>query len=96
MYGGVDGDRRGRSAVLSGISPRRVFIGGLCCFTPVVFVLSGVGSVSYAAGLTDVLYYEYRWAFQLAGLGFFTAAFEAHSYSTKGVCSLETAVRKCQ
>lgn len=54
------------------------FIGGLCCFTSVGVVLLGLGSVSYAASLADLLYYEYAWAFRLAGL----ASFSRHWPST--------------
>lgn len=74
--------------------PITAFIGGLCCFVPVVTVLLGLGSVSYAVALTDLLYYEYRWAFQLAGLGFLLAALVVHLYANEGVCSVDAAVRK--
>jgi len=74
--------------------PVAAFIGGLCCFTPVVVVLLGIGSVSYAVGLTDLLYYEYRWAFQLAGLSFLLGALAVHLYTNEGVCSLDEAVRR--
>lgn len=74
--------------------PVAAFIGGLCCFTPVVVVLLGIGSVSYAIALTDLLYYEYSWAFQLAGLTFLVGALAVHLYTNEQVCSLDEAVRK--
>lgn len=85
----ADGDRR----FLRISVPIAAFIGGLCCFTPVAVVLLGIGSVSYAASLTDVLYYEYAWAFRLAGLAFVLAALVVHLY-TSGVCSLDAARRQ--
>ena len=74
--------------------PVAAFIGGLCCFTLVAVVLLGIGSVSYAVSLTDLLYYEYAWAFRLAGLAFLLGAFVVHCYATEGVCSADAAVRK--
>ncbi|TYL40060.1 hypothetical protein CV102_00310 [Natronococcus pandeyae] len=74
--------------------PVAAFIGGLCCFTPVAVVLLGIGSVSYAVSLTDLLYYEYAWAFRLAGLTFLLSAFVVHLYVNEEVCSVDVAVRK--
>jgi hypothetical protein len=74
--------------------PIAAFVGGLCCVTPVVTVLFGLGSVAYATSLTEVLYGEYRWAFRLAGLCVIGAAFVVHSYSSKNVCSVDAAVRR--
>jgi hypothetical protein len=74
--------------------PVAAFIGGLCCFTPVVVVLLGIGSVSYAVSLTDLLYYQYRWAFQFAALTFLLGALAVHLYTDEEVCSLDEAVRR--
>lgn len=74
--------------------PVAAFIGGLCCFTPVAVVLLGIGSVSYAVSLTDLLYYEYAWAFRLAGLTFLLSAFVVHLYVNEEVCSVDAAVRR--
>lgn len=74
--------------------PVAAFIGGLCCFTPVAVVLLGIGSVSYAVSLTDLLYYEYAWAFRLAGLAFLLGAFVVHLYANEGVCTVDAAVRR--
>lgn len=74
--------------------PVATFIAALCCFSPVVIVLLGIGSVSYAASLTDVLYGQYGWAFQLAGLTFLVGAAVIHLYTREDICSVETAIRK--
>lgn len=86
----TDSDRR-----FLGLSvPIAAFIGGLCCFAPVVVVLAGIGSVAYAASLTDLLYYEYAWAFRLAGLAFLLGAAAVYLYTNEDVCSVDAAVRK--
>ncbi len=74
--------------------PVAAFVGGLCCFVPVVTVLLGLGSVSYAASLTDLLYGQYAWAFRLAGLALLFGALVVHLYVNEGVCSVDAAVRR--
>ena len=74
--------------------PVAAFIGGICCFAPVVVVLAGIGSVSYAVSLTDLLYYEYAWAFRLAGLAFLLGAGVVYLYTNEEVCSVDAAVHK--
>lgn len=74
--------------------PIAAFIAALCCFTPVVIVLIGLGSVSYAASLNELLYGEYWWAFQLAGFTFLVSALVVHLYTNENVCSMAAAVRK--
>lgn len=85
-----DPDRR----FLKRAVPAAAFVGGLCCFTPVAVVLLGVGSVSYAVSLTDLLYYEHAWAFRFAGLGFLLSAVAFHLYFREGVCTLDEAKRQ--
>lgn len=86
----TDSDRR----FLTRSVPIAAFIGGLCCFTSVVVVLLGLGSISYAIALTDLLYYEYRWAFRLAALTFLLGASAVYLYASEDVCSVDAAVRK--
>lgn len=86
-------DREERRFLLT-VVPLSAFVGGLCCFTPVVTVLLGLGSVSYAASLTDLLYYEYAWAFRIAALTLLLGALGVHLRRTGEVCSLDEAVRK--
>ncbi len=44
------------------------FIASLCCFSPLVLVLLGLSSASFAASLSDTLYGEYKWLFRSVGL----------------------------
>ena len=43
-------------------------VGIACCVSPVVLVLLGLSSVSFAIGLGNTLYYEYGWYFRGAAL----------------------------
>lgn len=45
-----------------------VVVASLCCLTPIVIVLFGLGSVSLAASLANTLYGTYAWVFRIAGL----------------------------
>lgn len=74
--------------------PATALVAALCCLTPVAIVLVGMASVSYAAGLADVLWGQYGWVFQLAGLLFLLGAVGVHLYGHEEVCSLDDAVRK--
>ncbi len=79
-----DVDRKG-IFLISGVA---AVIGGLCCVTPVVLVLAGLASISVAAGLGNVLYGEYRWAFRLAALGFTVLALWFY-FRRRGICTLD-------
>lgn len=43
-------------------------VGIACCVSPVVLVLLGLSSVSFAISLGNTLYYEYGWYFRGAAL----------------------------
>ena len=74
--------------------PAAAFIGGLCCFTPIVLVLLGISSVSFAASLSDTLYYGHRWAFRGAALLFLGAALFWYFYKKEKICTLNELKRK--
>jgi len=79
---------------LRGVISLSAFIGGLCCFTPVVFVLLGVSSLSFAASLSDTLYYGYRWAFRGVALLTLLGGLAYYFYSKHNVCSLDELKRQ--
>ena len=80
---------------LLGLSGIAAFIASLCCVTPIIIVLFGLGTVSFAAGLGNVLYYQYRWAF--ISVGFLSLALAYFFYlRKKGVCTLNQAKRNKQ
>ncbi len=74
--------------------PAAAFIGGLCCFTPVVLVLLGISTISFAASLSDTLYGQYRWAFRGAALAFLLASLWWHFYRVEKICTWDEAKRK--
>lgn len=68
-------------------------IGGLCCLTPIVLVLLGLGTVAAAADLGNVLYGDYRWAFRLAAIVFLSVGLFIY-FRSRGICTLDQAKRQ--
>lgn len=64
-------------------------VAGLCCFSPVVIVLFGFGSVAFAGSLADTLYGEYRWYFRAAGILLIFAAFAYWYFKASRNCTLD-------
>ncbi len=85
---------RQQKAFLKKSIPFTAFIGGLCCFMPVVLVLFGLSSVTFAASLSDVLYYDYRWVFRSVALLLLLGALGWYFYKKEGVCTLDAMKRK--
>ncbi len=71
------------------------FISSLCCVTPIIIVVFGLGTVSFAAGLGNVLYFQYRWVFMLFGLFAMAVAYILY-LRKKGICTLNKAKRERQ
>lgn len=76
---------------LSGIP---VVIASLCCLSPVILVLAGVSTVSFASSLADTLYGEYKWVFRGAGLLALCGALYLYVTRTKGICTIDDVVRR--
>ena len=83
-----------QKSFLKKVIPTIVFIGGLCCFTPVVLVLFGFSSVAFAASLSDTLYGSYKWAFRGIALLLLLASLGWYFYKKENVCSLDEFKRK--
>jgi len=66
------------------------FLGILCCVGPVVLVLLGLASVSFAISLGDTLYYEHGWYFRGAALAAATLGVLA-ALRRRNACSLRGA-----
>ena len=71
-----------------------VLIASLCCLSPVILVLLGLGSVTFASSLADTLYGEYKWYFRVAGLLALAAALFFYFRREKGICTLDEAKRR--
>lgn len=76
------------------LSSLPVVIASLCCVSPVVVVLLGFGTVSFASSLADVLYGDYKWYFRIAGLLALTVSLALYLRRTKNICTLDDAVRR--
>lgn len=76
------------------ISSLPVAIASLCCLTPVVIVLAGLGTATFASTLADTLYGDYKWAFRAAGLLALLASLIIYLRRQKGICTIDEAKRR--
>ena len=76
------------------ISSVPVLVASLCCVTPIVVLLAGVGSVAVASTLADTLYGEYKWLFRLAGLALLGVAVFIYLRRQRGICTIDDAKRR--
>lgn len=70
-----------------------VVVASLCCLSPVILVLLGLSSVTFAASLADTFYGDYKWAFRAVGLALLLTSLFFH-FRGKGICTLDQAKRK--
>ena len=75
------------------ISGVPVVLASLCCLSPVILVLLGISSVSFASSLADTLYGGYKWVFRGIGLVALLGSLIYSWYKQKGVCTLDAAKR---
>ena len=61
--------------------------------TPIVMVLLGISTVSFATQLGDVLYWEYKWVFRIVGLITLGLALVLY-FRSNGICTLHQAKAK--
>ena len=83
-----------RLAEVSKVSAVPVVIASLCCLSPVILVLVGLGTVGFAASLADTLYGTYKWYFRAAGLAALLIALVIYFRRTKGICTIDEAKRR--
>lgn len=71
-----------------------VLIASLCCLSPLILVVLGVSTVSFASSLADTFYGQYKWVFR--GVGLLALAISLYLYltRTKGICTIDEAVRR--
>lgn len=70
-----------------------VLFASMCCLSPLILVLLGLGTVSFAAGLSDVLYGSYKWYFRAFGLILLGISLWFY-FRKKGICSLDVAKKR--
>ena len=71
-----------------------VVFSSLCCLSPLILVMLGFSTVSFAASLADTLYGDYKWFFRVVGLFLLSASLLIYFRKFKGVCTLDQAKRK--
>jgi len=71
-----------------------VVVASLCCLTPIIIVLFGLGSVALAGSLADSLYGDYKWAFRLVGLVLLGLSVFSYIRRQKGICTLDEAKKR--
>ncbi len=76
------------------ISSIPVVFASLCCLTPVILVLVGLSSVSFAASLSDTLYGQYKWYFRAVGLILLAASIVVYLRRAKGICTIDQAKKR--
>lgn len=76
------------------ISAIPVAIASLCCLSPIILVLLGLGTVSFASSLADTLYGEYKWYFRIAGLLAMFGALAVYLKRSKGICTIDDVKRR--
>ena len=73
------------------ISSLPVVFASLCCLSPIILVLLGLSTVSFASSLANTLYGDYTWYFRGAGLVLLAVAIIFYLRHTKGICTLDDA-----
>lgn len=75
------------------ISSIPAIIASLCCLSPVILVLTGLATTTFAASLSDVFYGTYKWVFRGVGLLALIIAFVFYM-RRNGVCTFDDAIRR--
>ncbi len=71
-----------------------VLIASLCCLSPLILVVLGVSTVSFASSLADTFYGQYKWVFRGVGLLALGISLYLYLTRTKGICTIDEAVRR--
>lgn len=71
-----------------------VFFASLCCLSPIILVLLGLSSVSFASSLSHILYGEYKWAFRLVGLLLLALSVVFYLRRTRSICTIDEAKKR--
>lgn len=71
-----------------------IALASLCCLTPLVLVVIGILSVSFATSLSDNLYGNYKWVFRALGLLGLIISLVIYIRKSKRICTLDEAKRR--
>ncbi|MCA9363511.1 hypothetical protein KC851_04295 [Candidatus Kaiserbacteria bacterium] len=76
------------------ISSIPVVLASMCCLSPVILVLLGVSTVSFASSLADTFYGDYKWIFRGVGLLALLGSLYLYLSRKKGICTIDEAKRR--
>ncbi len=71
-----------------------VLFASLCCLSPVILVLLGLSTATFAGSLADTLYGNYKWIFRGVGLILLAIAVIVYLRRKKGICTIEEAKKR--
>ena len=66
-----------------------VVFASLCCLSPLILVLFGIGTVGFASSLADTLYGDYKWAFRAGGLVLLAISIVLYLRRSKNICTFD-------
>ncbi len=76
------------------ISSIPVLVASLCCLSPVILVLLGLSTVSFASSLADTLYGDYKWVFRAVGAIALLGSLVFYLRRQIGVCTFDEALKR--
>lgn len=71
-----------------------VIFASLCCLSPVILVLLGLSTVSFASSLADTLYGDYKWHFRALGVVLLLVATVIYLRRARGICTIDQAKKR--
>lgn len=66
-----------------------VVLASLCCLSPLILVLLGLSTVSFASSLADTFYGDYKWVFRGVGLLLLIITTVMYLRRKKGICTID-------
>jgi hypothetical protein len=70
------------------------FVASLCCLSPIILVLLGISTVSFASSLSDIFYGTYKWWFRLAGFLTLVISLVYYFRRRRGICTIDDFKRR--
>ncbi len=70
-----------------------VVVASLCCLSPLLLVLFGLTTVTFASSLSDVFYGDYKWVFRAVGFVLLIITMIYYFRKKKGICTLDAVKR---
>ncbi len=83
-----------RIADILKITSMPVVFASLCCVSPLVLVMLGLSTVSFASSLADTLYGQYKWVFRLVGFVLLVGSIILYVRREKNICTLDEAKKR--